>query len=31
MTAAVQPGQAAFLILAGMMTLGFTDNLLPFI
>lgn len=31
MTATVQPRQAAFLILAGMMMLGLTDNLLPYI
>ena len=31
MTSAVQPRQAAFMILAGMMALGFTDNLLPYI
>lgn len=31
MTSAVQPRQAVFLILAGMMALGFTDNFLPYI
>jgi drug/metabolite transporter (DMT)-like permease len=31
MVSAVQPRQAAILILAGMMTLGFTDNLVPFV
>ena len=29
MTSAVQPRQAVFLILAGMMALGFTDNFSP--